>query len=165
MGQSYSPFSACTSPALTAMFWQGFEAASKAATPLMQSAYQSQFEMMGLASKRMRAWLEIPSQLASCRTPQDLMLAQSRFWQTAMSDYAEAGRKTASGWQAQLADVSKSISTSMEIARDRLEFPDPTAPSHAPYVPAYGDERRSDEPRVGQDRDRTDRDRDRRHAA
>ncbi len=165
MGQSFSPFSACTSPALTAMFWQGFETTSKAAAPLMQSAYQSHFEMIGLASKRMRAWLDIPSQLASCRTPQDVLLAQSRFWQTAVQDYTEAGRKAASVWQAQLADVSKSIGTSMEIARDRLEFPDPTAPSRPSYATSYGDERRSDEPRGDQDRDRNDRGRDRRHAA
>lgn len=59
-----------------------------------------QLEMAGFASRRTQAYLELPSRLQQCRTPQDLFNEQARFWQTAFEQYAEAGRRMTEAWQA-----------------------------------------------------------------
>ncbi|NJO23765.1 MAG: hypothetical protein HC868_13605 [Sphingomonadales bacterium] len=48
---------------------------------------------MGLATRRARAWLEIPARISQCKTPQDLIREQLQFWQTAMHDYNEGARR------------------------------------------------------------------------
>jgi hypothetical protein len=42
--------------------------------------------------------MEIPSRMQQCRTPQDLLNEQARFWQTAFEQYAEAGRRMTEAW-------------------------------------------------------------------
>lgn len=153
MGRMMQPFGlAFTSPAMTAMFWQRFETAAKATEPFMRSVTQAQLESAGLVANRARAWLEIPQALAKCRTPQDLLIAQSEFWQRAMRDYMETGKRVTASWQTQLADASKAIDATMEIERDRIEFPDPTAPSRPAAETVRREPRPSDEPRRDSDR-------------
>lgn len=59
---------------------------------------RSQLELVGFLSRRTQAYLEIPSRLQQCRTPQDLFNEQARFWQTAFEQYAEAGRRMTEAW-------------------------------------------------------------------
>ncbi len=50
-------------------------------------------EMATVAQKCTRAYLALPSELVNCRTPQDVLGIQFRFWRTAADDCAEAGRR------------------------------------------------------------------------
>ncbi len=50
-------------------------------------------EMTGLAQKCTRAYLDLPAQLASCRSPQDVLGLQMRLWQGTMNEYAESSRR------------------------------------------------------------------------
>lgn len=162
MGRMMQPFGlAVTSPAMTAMYWQGFETAAKAWAPLSRTVSQIQLEAIGLAANRARACLEFPATLTQCRTPQDVLLAQSKFWQSAVSEMIETNQRLASGWQSRLADASKALATSMEVARDRLEFPDPTAPAPRTYASEPDDGRRTKDHHRPDDAERGKR----RHAA
>jgi hypothetical protein len=65
---------------------QGYE-------PALRGVGRWNLELMGLLSRRARAWLEIPSRISQCKTPQDLINEQMRFWQTAAHQYADGSRR------------------------------------------------------------------------
>lgn len=50
-------------------------------------------EMTNLAQKCTRSYLDLPSQLAGCRSPQEVLGLQMKFWQGAAADCAESGRR------------------------------------------------------------------------
>lgn len=66
--------------------------------PAVRSMARCQLEWMGLMSRRGQAYLEIPSRLSQCRTPQDLAAEQSRFFQTAFQQYSDSSRRMLSAW-------------------------------------------------------------------
>jgi hypothetical protein len=51
-----------------------------------------QAEATTLIARRSQAWLELPGRAAQCRSPQDVMQLQARFWQTYWQNYTDAGR-------------------------------------------------------------------------
>lgn len=79
----------------TAFDTQAFTA--QAVAPL-KAAARAQLEMMGLANRRLQACMMVPTKLAQCRSPADLMTLQSEFWQTAFEQYIECGGKIAEDW-------------------------------------------------------------------
>lgn len=121
MVQALQPWCfAFASPATIASFWQTFGLGARAAEPAMRTCMQTQCEAVGFAANRARAMLELPSALARCRTPQDVMAAQMQFWQTANREYLEFGRRATTAWQSQLSLFSRETARQVEIARDRL---------------------------------------------
>lgn len=70
---------------------------TQAAAPL-KAAARAQLELMGLANRRLQACMMVPTKLAQCRSPADVMTLQSEFWQTAFEQYTECGRKIAEDW-------------------------------------------------------------------
>lgn len=56
-----------------------------------RSIMRMNIEAATLASRRTKAYLELPGQLAACRQPQDIMALQMSFWQTCMRQYAAHG--------------------------------------------------------------------------
>lgn len=56
---------------------------------------QCQLELWGLTSRRMQACIGMPSQLARCRTPMDILNVQAQFWEAAFSQGAESTRRIA----------------------------------------------------------------------
>lgn len=86
----------------------------------MKGYARSQLEIMGFVSRRTQAYLEIPTRLQQCRTPQDLLNEQARFWQTAFEQYAEASRKILEAWaQAGGASAQQPVKAT---ARDYISF-------------------------------------------
>lgn len=69
----------------------------EAAAPF-KAAARAQLELLGLANRRVQAYMQAPAKLAQCRTGQDLVNAQLEFWRTAAEQYAESGRKVAEAW-------------------------------------------------------------------
>ena len=57
-----------------------------------------QLEALGLANRRTQAYLDIPTRLARCKTPQDLINEQMAFWRTAAEQYTDSSRKIAEAW-------------------------------------------------------------------
>jgi hypothetical protein len=57
-----------------------------------------QLEAMGLVNRRAQAYMDIPSRMARCKTPQDLIAEQMAFWRTAAEQYTESSQKIAEAW-------------------------------------------------------------------
>lgn len=103
MFQNY--FSACETlsrgtPPLGSGFPTAFDAQAftTQATAPLKAAARAQLEVMGLANRRVQAYMTAPTKLAQCRSPQDLMNMQMAFWRTAFEQYTESGRKIAEAW-------------------------------------------------------------------
>ncbi|HEX9882048.1 MAG TPA: phasin family protein [Hyphomicrobium sp.] len=108
------------------MYFSGLEAIGQTYDPFTKSIARAQLEFMGLMSRRAQAYMEIPSRLTQCRTPQDLASEQMRFWRTAYEEYAESmGRMTEA--MASLATPAFSFGHYGEDARsahDYITFPE-----------------------------------------
>ena len=77
------------------MYFSGLDAFAQAYDPFTKGFGRSQLEILGLMSRRAQACMELPSRIMQCRTPQDLVNEQVRFWRTAYEDYtASMGRVT-----------------------------------------------------------------------
>lgn len=97
-------------PAALNGYWQAFGAFAEAAEPLTQSTTRASLEMCCLTTARARAYLELPRTIAACRSPQDLFVAQLRFWQRAGADYIAASQRIA----AALGAAAESSRTALE---------------------------------------------------
>lgn len=86
-----TPFSAEQSMA-------GMMAAAKGFEPVAKAMVRANAEAMTLMSQRAQACMALPSRLAACRTPHDLMTEQVRFWQIAMQQYTDTWRNLAAAW-------------------------------------------------------------------
>lgn len=65
---------------------------------MMRGFTRGQLESQQLLARRAQAYLELPGRMSQCRTPQDLMQEQMRFWQTAFQQYSESSRRILSAW-------------------------------------------------------------------
>ena len=75
------------------MYFSGLDTLSQTYDPFTKNFARGQLELMGLMNRRAQAVLEIPSRLGQCRTPQDIVDEQLRYWRTAYEQYSEtAGR-------------------------------------------------------------------------
>ena len=72
------------------MYFSGLEAAGQAYDPFMKGFARAQLELLGLMNRRAQAYLEVPTRLSRCRTPQDVVDEQMRFWRTAFEDYSDS---------------------------------------------------------------------------
>ncbi len=103
--------------------------AKQSVEPMMKSAMRCQLEVGGLMSRRAQAYVSLPSTMARCRTPQDLFAEQAKFWQTAMEQYAEAGRRLF-GIAAEMPQLAAFRPATEEIKRrDWITFPEPAQPA------------------------------------
>jgi hypothetical protein len=88
--------------------------------PVALGAARCNLELFGLMTRRARAWLEIPTRLGQCRTPQDLAGEQLRFWRTAVEDYTDVSRRlTVALFAPSGFDAGRKAA-----GRDYLAFPD-----------------------------------------
>ena len=103
----------------------GLDATALSYEPVAKGIAQVNLEAAGLANRRAQAYLEMPSRLAQCRTPQDLMAEQVRFWQTAMTQYQESTRKIVALWTQAVPDLPmvKGSKASPKPARDFIFVP------------------------------------------
>ena len=53
------------------------------ATAPLKAAARCQLEVFGFLNRRTQAYMQVPTRLAQCRTPQDLINEQMDFWRTA----------------------------------------------------------------------------------
>jgi len=93
--------------------------------PLALGAARFNLELFGLMTRRTRAWLEVPTRLGQCRTPQDLAGEQLRFWGTAVEDYTDCTRRLTVALGTLAAPGFHSGVKAAGPVRDHLAFPDP----------------------------------------
>ena len=76
----------------------GMMTPAKGFEPVAKAMIRSNAETMTLMNQRAQAYMALPSRMAACRTPHDVMTEQVRFWQTAMQQYSDAWRNVAAAW-------------------------------------------------------------------
>jgi len=64
----------------------------------MRALAQANVEMVGLFGRRSRAYLDLPGHLAQCRTPQQMLDEQARFFQDMVHDYQVTNDRVMSCW-------------------------------------------------------------------
>lgn len=69
-----------------------------AAADMMRGATKMQLEMWALSSRRAQAFLELPSRMATCKTPTDLAQEQARFARVAYENYTDAAKRMTQAW-------------------------------------------------------------------
>jgi hypothetical protein len=120
-------------------YFGNLDSMSQSMSPLKGIA-RSQLELMGFFSRRTQAYMEIPSRMQQCRTPQDLLNEQARFWQTAFEQYAETSRRMMEAWsQAGLGGAQQQPVRA--TARDYINFGSEAVSSGKPI--ANGHDRRA----------------------
>jgi Phasin protein len=112
------------------MYFGGLEAFGQAYDPFMKGFARAQLEWMGLISRRAQAYMEVPSRLSRCRTPQDLVNEQARFWRTAYEEYSDTtGRITEALASCTMPSFGfGSGADAAESARDYITFPETKEP-------------------------------------
>jgi hypothetical protein len=123
------------------LYFEGLDKMAQGMSPLKGMA-RAQIEMMGLMSRRAQAYLEIPSRLSRCRSPQDLVNEQMRFWQTAAQQYSESSYRIMEsyrqGWTAATTTAVSATPFRDPAARKRdyISFPgtNGASPPRSPNV-------------------------------
>jgi hypothetical protein len=116
-------------------YFAGLDNSARNLEPFYKGVARWQLEAIGLASRRAQAYLEIPSRLAQCRTPQDVFAEQSRFWHNAFEQYSDSSRRLAAAWaQMTTMPMPGPSRTSGARERDYITFPEPRAASAQPAV-------------------------------
>jgi phasin protein len=116
----------------------GFGALAQAYEPLFKGLARWQLEVLTLSSRRAQAYLEMPSRLAQCRTPQDLAGEQMRFLQTAYQQYTECAQRGLFALT-QLGGLASGAATT-EAPRER-DYMTVSEPKEAPTPPRFTTER------------------------
>jgi hypothetical protein len=108
-------------------YFAGMDRIAKTYEPAINGLSRYNLELAGLAARRARAWWEIPATLGRCKTPQDVLGEQARFWQTAMAQYTQSWQRMSAvlGSLAVVPGINGALSGKMAPARDFITFPEP----------------------------------------
>ena len=124
------------------MYFSGLEAMGQAYDPFLKGLARAQLEAMGFMNRRAQAYLEIPARLSHCRTPQDLVGEQMRFWHAAYEDYAHSMARATEAMSSVATPSFVTATPDDEKARDYITFPEPAGSK--PYARGgRGKERRA----------------------
>jgi hypothetical protein len=109
------------------LYFKNLEGMTQTMGPLKGMA-RWQLEAAGFMSRRTQAYLEIPSRLSRCRTPQDLMNEQTRFWQLAFQQYSDSSRRMMDAWMQAMTPAGFATNGgSPRRERDYISFDEPKA--------------------------------------
>ncbi len=106
--------------AWTQMWFGAFGNTQKTLEPAAKSMATAQSEMMTFASRRTKAWADLPNQLAQCKAPQDFARTNAQFWQEASADWTDASQRMMTVWSA----VLQNGNGFSALARDHLMVPE-----------------------------------------
>ena len=112
----------------------GMDMAAQRFEPWYKAMAGSSLEVLSLLSQRAQAYMELPTNVGNCRTPQDLVDEQIRFWQTAFRQYAESAQRGMSAWTASMSLIGGALTPWAPPAkpeRDFITFPEPQQPASA----------------------------------
>ena len=107
---------------LSQAYFSGLDVMVKGYEPALKGIGRWNLELMGFMARRARAWLEVPGQLGQLRSPVEVFKAQTKFWQAASADYAEAARRLTAVWGA---CATMGNRDGGKEPRDYITFPEP----------------------------------------
>jgi hypothetical protein len=99
-GAAFQAFSNIAKQDLTSVAAAGIrpEAVMEQMSAATKGMARVQLEVMGFAVRRTQAYMQVPTQLARCRTPQDFANEQMNFWRTAMEQYIGSSHRIMEAW-------------------------------------------------------------------
>lgn len=110
---------------LSEAYGKNLDVAARGFEPVLRGLGRWNLEILGLGTRRARAWAELPASLAKCRTPQDLVREQLQFWQTASHDYVGAAQRLSVAFGAMAVPGLNGAHSAKEPDRDYITFPEP----------------------------------------
>lgn len=112
---------------LSEAYIKNLDTVARSFEPVWRGVGRWNLEVMGLATRRARAWADIPARLGQCKTPQDLLREQMQFWQSAAHDYTEGARRLSVAFGAMAVPGLNGAQTGQDVAaaRDYITFPEP----------------------------------------
>jgi hypothetical protein len=111
------------------------DAVAKGFEPMMHGVARWNLEVLGLVTRRTRAWSEVASRFSQCRTPQDVVREQLQFWQTAARDYTESTQKLSVAFGSlAVRGFNGAAADGRGVAqqRDYITFPEPKPATEQP---------------------------------
>lgn len=114
--------------------------------PMAQAAARAHLESVSLAAQQVRTAFELPSRLAACRTPQEVVSTQVQFWQSVATQQYEGTQRIASAWSGFWAssDATGAFDASSAAPkRDVISFAEVAPAAVAPAVPAAAGQKAS----------------------
>ena len=107
-------------------YCSGLDLLAKGYEPAFKGMGRWNAEVLGLMTRRARAWMELPARIGQCRTPQDLVREQLQFWQVAGHDYSDGAQRLMAAFGALTAPGFNGAWTGMTATsnRDYISFPD-----------------------------------------
>lgn len=78
---------------LSQTYFSSLDRIAKVYEPTLRGVGRWNMEVFNLLTRRSQAWLDVPVQLGRCRTPQDVVSAQLKFWQQAAAHYADGAQR------------------------------------------------------------------------
>lgn len=90
---------------------------------IIKGAARWNLELVGFMSRRAQAYLEIPSRVSQCRTPQDLFKEQAQFWRTAVEQYMETSQRLTNVATQMMAGASGAAASKQPRKRDYINVP------------------------------------------
>jgi hypothetical protein len=111
------------------------DSAAKGFEPVLRGMALWNLEVLGLMTRRARAWAEIPSRLSQCKTPQDVVREQMQFWQAAAHDYTDGAQRLSVAFGGLAVPGLNGAHAGKDVApeRDYITFPEPKpAADHQP---------------------------------
>ena len=117
---------------LSEAYSKNLDVAARGFEPFLRGVGRWNLEVLGLATRRARAWAEMPARLGQCRTPQDLVREQLQFWQTVSHDYVEAAQKLSVAFGAMAVPGLNGAYAGKALERDYITFPEPKPAAEQP---------------------------------
>ncbi len=106
------------------MYFSGLDAMSRGFGPMTAIA-RIQVEQMAQASRLAQAYIDFASHLARSQSPQDGYAAQTKFWQTAMTQYQISASQVMESWAKMLVPLAGPVLKAHETGRPNraIAFP------------------------------------------
>lgn len=119
---------------LNQTYCNGLDSLAKGYEPMLKGVGRWNLEVMGLMTRRTRAWLEFPARVRQCRTPQDLVKEQLNFWHAAMQDYSDGTRRLTAAFGAFAAPALNGawLDRTTAPARDYIAVPETKSVAEEP---------------------------------
>lgn len=123
-GHGMEPFSGPCQHMMQAWFG-GFDKAAQSWDPVAKGMAQASLEVIGFWNRRAQAYLDVPSRLQQCRSPQDFAAEQMRFCQTAFTQYQDSSRKLMMIWANSVPDLPFAEAKRSRPERDYITINEP----------------------------------------
>jgi len=122
---------------LSQAYFGSLDGVAKVYEPALRGVGRWNLELFNLMTRRTQAWLDLPVQFSRCRTPQDAVSAYLKFWQQAVSQYADGSHRLVAAlgsFPAMRGFNGAWNGKAAEQARDYITFPEAkeTAPAETP---------------------------------